>query len=198
MTKYQFLYELDDRLSRLPEEDRDKAIEYYSEMIDDRVEEGIPEAAAVMALGSIDDIYTEVVSSIPLHKLIKLKLNPKSAVGIWKSLLLFFGFLVFGLPIIAVLFSVVVSLYASLWAVAISFFAVTASLAVGGIAGVILFLPTLFIGTSPKALFLLGAGLFSIGLVIPFFYLSKWTFKLAILASKGILLLIKKCLIKRF
>ncbi|MBR5140452.1 MAG: DUF1700 domain-containing protein [Clostridia bacterium] len=197
MTKIQFLYELDERLSKLSNEDRNTALEYYSEMIDDRIEDGMSESAAVAALGSIEDIYAETVSAIPLHKLIKLKLSKRKATGIWNTTLKIFGFIVFGIPVIATIFSVIVSLYAALWSVVASFFAVTVALGAGGIAGVGLFFPTVFIGMPVKAIFLLGAGLFSAGLVLPFFYLTKWSFKLAIISSRAILLLVKKSLARK-
>lgn len=197
MTKIQFLYELDEKLSKLSNEDRNTALEYYSEMIDDRIEDGMSESAAVAALGSIEDIYAETVSTIPLHRLIKLKLSNRKASGIWNTILKFFGFIVFGIPVIAVIFAVIVSLYAALWSVVASFFAATVALAAGGIAGVGLFLPTVFIGAPVKGIFLLGAGMFSLGLVFPFFYFTKWSFKLAVMASRAILLLVKKTLAKK-
>ena len=197
MTKIQFLYELDEKLSKLSNEDRNTALEYYSEMIDDRIEDGMSESAAVAALGSIDDIYAETVSAIPLHRLIKHKLSNRKATGVWNTILKFFGFIVFGIPIIAAIFAVIVSLYAALWSVFASFFAATVALGAGGILCVGVFFPTLFIGLPVKAIFLLGAGLFSIGLVLPFFYLTKWSFKLAMIASRAIMILIKKTLAKK-
>ena len=51
MTKREFLDMLNNLTSRLSESERDRLLEYYSEIIDDRMEEGLSEAEAVAALG---------------------------------------------------------------------------------------------------------------------------------------------------
>ena len=51
MTKREFLEKLNERTARLSEAERDKLLEYYGEIIDDRMEEGLTEAEAVAALG---------------------------------------------------------------------------------------------------------------------------------------------------
>ena len=199
MTKIQFLYELDEKLSALSEADRDKSLEYYSEMIDDRMENGLSEREAVAALGSIDTIYNEIIADIPFSHIVgaKLRRSPKNATkSVWMWILIVFGFLVFGLPIISVAFAVIISLYAAIWTVVISLWVVPLVLLVGGAAGVILFFPTIFLGNSIKALFLLGAGIFSLGLVFPFFYIAKWTTKGAVILSRGMLIMIKKSIIR--
>lgn len=60
MTKYEFLAALEQRLSALPREDRKRSLDFYAEMIDDRVDEGMTEEAAVESLGSLDDIVSEI------------------------------------------------------------------------------------------------------------------------------------------
>ena len=54
MTKLAFLDELEKRLSQLPQEEIDKHLSYYAEMIDDMTEDGMDEAAAVEKLGYAD------------------------------------------------------------------------------------------------------------------------------------------------
>ena len=51
MTKREFLDMLNRQTSLLPEAERDRLLEYYGEIIDDRMEEGLTEAEAVAALG---------------------------------------------------------------------------------------------------------------------------------------------------
>ncbi|MBQ8964103.1 MAG: DUF4097 family beta strand repeat protein [Clostridia bacterium] len=51
MTKREFLEMLNERTARLSEAERDRLLEYYGEIIDDRMEEGLTEAEAVAALG---------------------------------------------------------------------------------------------------------------------------------------------------
>ncbi len=59
MIKVEFLAELEHRLSALPEVEISRAVQFYSEMIDDRKEEGLTEPEAVAALGPMDDIVAE-------------------------------------------------------------------------------------------------------------------------------------------
>lgn len=192
MTKRDFLNELYNRLATIPEEDRLNSIEYYSEMINDRMEDGIPEAYAVAMLGSIDDIVNQIISDIPLHKLIKEKIAKPRSVNVWKIILLSFGFLVIGIPIIASLLAIALSLVAAVWSVAISMFAAVIALAVGGVGGVVGFFVLLILKNPAQAFLLFGTSLLSLGLVLPIFYLALYSSKLAILVGKGMILLIKK------
>ena len=56
MNKEQFLSELSRRLDGLNGNDLYRTLEYYAEMIDDRMEEGISEEAAVAALGDLENV----------------------------------------------------------------------------------------------------------------------------------------------
>lgn len=59
MTKSEFILSLSEALAHLPGSERVRVLEYYEEMIDDRVESGMAEEEAVAALGSIDEILRE-------------------------------------------------------------------------------------------------------------------------------------------
>ena len=197
MTKLQFLYELDDKLSGLPEEDRERSIEYYSEIIDDRIEEGLSEEEAVKALGSVDYIASQTISEIPLPRLIKERFKVKRSLRVWEIILLAFGFLIIGIPIIAALFSIAVTLIASIFAVAVSFIAIPVALLGTGVGGIIAFFPIVFSGDVGIAFFILGCSILALGLSVPFFYIAKYAMKLAVLTVKGIVLLIKKSFVRR-
>jgi len=56
MNKNEFLATLRERLNGLPEEDIIKSIDFYGEMLDDRIEDGMSEEEAVSDLGNIDEI----------------------------------------------------------------------------------------------------------------------------------------------
>lgn len=51
MNKEQFLAAVRERLSALPRDDVEQSLDYYGEMIDDRVEDGMSEEQAVEAWG---------------------------------------------------------------------------------------------------------------------------------------------------
>lgn len=52
MNKIEFAAELERLLRDLPDEERKRSVDFYSEMIDDRMEDGESEEAAVAGLGS--------------------------------------------------------------------------------------------------------------------------------------------------
>ena len=56
MKKQEFLDELKKALWALPEADQKNSLEYYAEMIDDRMEDGLSEEEAVAAIGDLDEI----------------------------------------------------------------------------------------------------------------------------------------------
>ena len=56
MNKQEFLSLLKQKLSKLPKQEIKERITFYSEMIDDRVEEGLSEEEAVLEIGNIDEI----------------------------------------------------------------------------------------------------------------------------------------------
>ncbi len=59
MKKEEFLNELTGRLSELPPQEREKSLSYFSEMIDDRMEEGMKEEEAVGSMESLDEIVAK-------------------------------------------------------------------------------------------------------------------------------------------
>lgn len=69
MTKEAFLEELNRLTGALTEQERARLKDYYGEMIDDRVEEGVPEEEAVAALGSPADIAREFApAAVPAER----------------------------------------------------------------------------------------------------------------------------------
>ena len=56
MTKAAFIENIRQITSYLPVNEREKYVEYYSEMIDDAVEDGMSEEEAVASLGTIEEI----------------------------------------------------------------------------------------------------------------------------------------------
>ena len=54
MYKQEFLDKLAKGLSGLPKTEREERVAFYSEMIDDRVEDGMSEACAVAQIGEVE------------------------------------------------------------------------------------------------------------------------------------------------
>ena len=73
MNKTEFVFALRERLSFLPREEAGERIDFYCEMIADRMEDGLTEQEAIAEIGSVDEIAAQIVAEIPLAKLAKKK-----------------------------------------------------------------------------------------------------------------------------
>ena len=184
MNKLKFVLELQEKLSFLSADDIEKSVEYYSEIIDDYIEDGLPEDEAVAALGDIDTIVSNILAETPISHIIKRRIKPQRKLGALEIILLILGspiWISLGLAFLAV----AISIYVSLWSVIISLWAVDLSLAaclLGGIAACAILLT---LGHTASALYILGAALLCGGVAIFMFFGCK-------AATKGILLLTKK------
>ena len=165
MTKAEFLAELRAAISGLPEADIEKSLDFYSEMIDDRVEDGLPEEEAVAALGSIEEIKTQILKDIPITKIIKEKVKPKRSLSGLEITLLIVGFPIW-LPLLISVAAVIFSVYVTLWSVIVVLYSVDLVFFAGAIAGVLGAIPILFIGNISAMLLVLGGGLVCAGLGI--------------------------------
>ena len=76
MNKKEFLDILQARLAGLPQKDISRSLEFYAEMIDDRMEEGMDEQQAVSEIGSVDEVVTQILSETSLQHLLKEKARP--------------------------------------------------------------------------------------------------------------------------
>ncbi|MBQ7278543.1 MAG: DUF1700 domain-containing protein [Clostridia bacterium] len=145
MNKQAFLEELKGRLGNFPAETVQKTYEYYAELIDDAMEEGLSEQEAVARLGSLDDIVASVLETTPLPRLIETRVKEKRRrMSAWEVVLLVLGAPVW-LPLLLALGAVALSLVACLVAVDISIWAAALAVPLCGV---------LF----------MGAGLFAAGL----------------------------------
>ena len=64
MNRFEFLSQLSDRLRDLSPQDRRRVTDYYSEMIDDRIEEGFSEEEAVQSIGDPDQDALEMLAAL--------------------------------------------------------------------------------------------------------------------------------------
>ncbi len=174
MNKEQFLIELASALAGLPEEDIEKSLEYYSEMIDDRIEDGLSEEEAVAALGTIDEIRAQIIKDTPLTKIVKERVKPKRSFRGWEIAVIIIGFpLWFSLLVAA--FAVAFSLYISLWAVIISLYAVNVCFFACALAGLVAAAADFATGNPAGGLFFVGASLLCVGIGILWIFLCKWS-----------------------
>lgn len=184
MTKNEFMSAVSERLSGLPQDDIDKALEYFSEMIDEHIEDGLSEEEAVSKIGSIDDAVSSIPGDIPVPKIIKTKVKKDRSLKTWELVLLIVGSPLWVSLLLASL-AVLISFCIAVWAIVIAFYIVTLALALTSVVCIAAGFILIFVSQTPKGLFAISAGAICAGLAILFFLLSN-------LVAKGIVKLIRK------
>lgn len=196
MNKLKFILELHDKLSFLSADDIEKSVEYYSEIIDDYVEDGLSEDDAVAALGDVDTIVSSILAETPMTHIIKQRIKPRRRLGALEIILIVLGSPIW-LSLGAAFLAVAISIYVSLWSVIISLWAIDLSLAaclLGGMASGCLLLS---FGYTSSALFLISAALVCAGASIFMFFGCKAATRGIISLTKRLTLYIKNLFAKR-
>ena len=196
MNKQEFLEALKNGLSGLPQEDIDERIDFYSEMIDDKIEEGILEVEAVASIGGVEDIVSQTVAEVPITKLVKQKIKRENKLKAWEIVLLAVGSPIWISLLIAFL-AVVLSLYISLWAVIISLWAVFVSFITSGFGGLVGGAVFSFTGNGASGLFIIGASLVVLGLGVLCFFGCKAATKGTVILTKKMVLWFKNALLRK-
>lgn len=125
MNKKEFLDALREGLSGLPESDLEERLDFYEEIIDDRMDEGLSEEEAIAGLGSVEQIIGQITAEIPLSRLVKKKIKDRKRMRTWEIVLLSVGAVVW-VPILLALVVIAISLYAVLWSLVVCVYAVQA------------------------------------------------------------------------
>ena len=187
MTKLNFLFSLRDRLSGLPREDVEERLSFYSEMIEDRMEEGLSEEEAVAAVGSVDKIAAQIIAEFPPVKKEKRKRHFKT----WEIVLLVLGSPIW-LSLLIATFAIILSLYASIWAVIISLWAVFGSVVACAFAGIVSGIVLALAGHGLTGVAMIAAGIICAGLSIFLFFGCKAVTTLTVWLTKKAVLSIRK------
>lgn len=169
MNKEQFLAAIGERLDGLPQSDIDKSLDFYGEMIDDRIEDGLTEEQAVEAMGTADEIASQILMETPLPKLMKARARPDRALRVWEVILLALGSPIWASLLLAAA-CVFLAFYLVVWSFVVVLYAVDFSLAACGIFGLIGSGMFVFGGKYAQALLFFGAGLVCAGLAILAFF----------------------------
>lgn len=196
MYKQEFLAALRQGLNGLPQDDVEERVAFYAEMIDDRMEEGLSEEAAVAEIGPIDAIVSQTLSDIPITKLVREKVRPKRQYHAWEIVLIVLGFPLW-FPLLVTVFAVILTVYVVIWAILLSLWAVVASIAVTAIACVAAGVIVLFGGSTPMGLLAIAAGLVLAGLTIFLFFAMKAVTVGAVWLTKKIALGIKSLFVRK-
>ena len=196
MNKQDFITSLRANLSGLPSQELEERLNFYSEMIDDRIEEGLSEEDAVAEIGSVDSVSSQIIAETPLVKIAKEKIKSKKRLKAWEIVLLAVGSPIW-LSLFIAAFAVIISLYAVLWSLIISVWAVFGALVgctFGGIVSGIIFTIN---ANSFTGIAIIGVALVCAGLSIFLFFGCKEATRGTLLLTKKIALTIKKCFVKK-
>lgn len=184
MNKSEFLIELENALKGLPQEEIQSTLDFYSEVIDDRIEYCLSEELAVATVGNAQDIANEIFMDIPMPEQAKIVEKSSRKLRAWEIVLLVLGSPIW-ISLLAAAVVVLLAVYVVIWSAVISLWAVEISLWACAFSGVVAPIVFAVRGYLLTGLVLLGAGLFCIGLSIFMLFACK-------LATKGILILTKK------
>ena len=193
MNKQEFLMRLSKGLSGLPKDDVEERLSFYSEMIDDRIEEGLSEDAAVSEIGDVDKIISQIIRETPITKLAKEKFKPSRALRAWEIVLLILGSPIW-LSLLAAVLCVVLAGYIVLWSLIVTLWSVEVAFVFSAF-----YFAVCGIAFSSNAIlaFSVGLGLLLAGLSVFLFFGCTAATKGVLKFTKNIALGTKKCFIRK-
>jgi len=190
VNKLEFIGKLRGKLIDLPYEEVRERLNFYSEMISDRMEDGLTEDDAIAQIGSVDAIASEIRSEFLSGKKVGVAAKEKRHRRVWVGVLIGLGSPLWLSLMIAAL-AVILSLYAVLWSVVAALWSAVLALAVAGVAAIPGALIFAIKGNPLAALGFLGMGAFSAGLAVFAFYGVLFATKWAAFITKNAFLWIK-------
>ena len=172
MNRNEYIDSIKEKLKGLPEADIAKAVEYYEEAIDDRLEDGLTVEQAINSIGTPDEIAEKILMEFPITKLVAAKTKPNRALKVWEIILL-----IVGSPLwITVAALVVIFFFVAIVVVVVCLLAVLIS----GLAGVVACFVELF-RSGGLNFWVMGASLICLGLgvflLIPTKNFIVWLFE---------------------
>ena len=196
MKKTEFINALRRKLSGFPEKEVDDRLSFYSEAIDDRIEEGLSEEDAIKEIGTVDEIYSQVVKEIPLLKIVKEKMKPERRIKPWEIILISLGSPIWFSLLVAA-FAVLLSIYVSLWSVIVALWSVFAAVAVCAPILVVMSIAMIISGSAVSGIALFGGGITCAGVAIFAYFGCFEVTKGIVLLTNRIVPVIKKIFAKK-
>ncbi len=184
MRKQEFIAKLRSKLFDLPYHEVKERINFYSEMIDDRIEDGLSEEDAVAKVGEVDGIVAQIREEFLSCKDTCDTAVRKRQRKVWQTVLIILGSPLW-ISLIATAAATALSLCTALWSVIAALWAAALSLAVAGVAaipGAVIFVIK---GFPLAALGFLGMGCVSAGLAIFSFYGMLFATKGSVFITKN-------------
>jgi uncharacterized membrane protein len=194
MTKSEFLQQLREKMKGLPKTDIEDRVNFYIEMIDDRIEEGLSEEEAVRDIGNVDEIVTKQIDDTSLTKIVTEKVKPKRRLKAWEIVLIILGFPLW-FPLLMFILTMLLVFYIIWWSAVIVLWSIEGSLIMSVFAAIVNMFAFTFRGELLSGFGYFGLSLLTAGLSIFLFMgcvaVTKATFQL----MKKVTLKIKKSII---
>ena len=196
MNKKEFLHELRARLTGLPEAEIDQRVEFYSEMIDDSIEDGLSEEEAVEKIGNMNGIVKTVASETSLVSIVKEKTKPKRKIRGFEVFLLILGFPLW-FPLLMVFLVLCLVFCLLLWILPIVAYTVFTSVLAGSVGGIVIGVMNAINGKVGFGGLYAGAGIAGVGASILIFFIALLCVKITVKLNKVVFTGIKVAIIGR-
>ena len=171
MNKAEFINKLRNELKGYPHDAVEDSIQYYSEMIDDRMEDGMSEEEAVSKIGDPIAIAKQIKYNMPLKNVIKEKVaakkveNKNKDINIGLIIVLILGAPLW-IPLAITILSLVGTFFILLWVFDFVMYVLALVSAVSIIAAIIGAGITLFTTGVGTSLVFVGSGIGAVGLTL--------------------------------
>ena len=196
MTKMEFLLSLHEQLKDLPQDEVEEHLNFYSEMIEDRIEEGLSEEDDVSAVGSVDEIAKQITPEIPYKIISDGEIITRRHMSAWENVLIILSSPI-RISLLIAFVAIFLSYYICLSALIISFWSVFAAIGGSGFGILITGIVYICTGNQLAGIAMIGAGIFCLGLSIFAFYGCKKVTQWTLMITKEIPNAIKKCYRKK-
>ena len=166
MNKDAYLKELHRKLKKLPEEEREAALDFYNEYFDEAGEENVQ--LVIKKLGSPSQVASKILADYAIKGLDEGSESAKKGISaIWFIILAILASPI-ALPLIILIFALVFTVVILCGSFIFTFFALVLALSLSGIISIVAGL-SVFTQHWPTALFFTGSGLIASGIGILLF-----------------------------
>lgn len=180
----------------LPKDEVEASLAFYSEMIDDRVEEGLSEEDAVLRMGDLDTIVSQIIDEISIVKIAKERVTPKRKLSKKEIAIIASSSPIWG-SLVAAGIAIVIAVYATIWSVLISLWAVFVSIAACGLGTIAGGIVISTVHSTATGLALISVGIFLCGLAIFAFFGCKAASKATCFVTHKLTMGIKNMFVRK-
>ena len=168
MTKNEFITEIKAGLQGYPDDEVIKSLSFYTESIDDRMEDEMQEDKAVSELGSIQDIIRNIKLTMPIAVLAKTRIKESKEKSSSKTLWVILAIAGFPIwfPLLLAFASVALAVYISIWACIIALYACELAFGLSGIVCLVYSFIHMVTISRAGGIIIAGGSLFLIGLFL--------------------------------